>query len=69
MPRTNIPLDPCLNSIVRPPCAKCDGHMMFTGIVSGPAGVDIRTFECVSCDHLEKIAIKTDAMGWITFSG
>jgi hypothetical protein len=28
-----------------------------------------RTFECVSCDHLEKVAIKTDAMGWITFNG
>jgi hypothetical protein len=69
MPRIDIPLDPSLNSIVRPPCAKCDGQMMFTGIVSGPEGVDIRTFECVSCDHLEKVAIKTDAMGWITFSG
>lgn len=43
--------------------------MMFTGIVSGPEGVDIRTFECVSCDHLEKVAIKTDPTGWITFSG
>jgi hypothetical protein len=50
MPRIDIPLDPSLNSIVRPPCAKCDGQMMFTGIVSGPEGVDIRTFECVSCD-------------------
>ena len=69
MPRIDIPLDASLNSIVRPPCAKCDGQMMFTGIVSGPEGGDIRTFECVSCDHLEKVAIKTDAMGWITFSG
>jgi hypothetical protein len=39
--------------------------MMFTAIASGPAGVDARTFECVSCDYLEKVAVETDLMGWI----
>src|SRR5216684_15653 len=48
MPRTHIPLDPSLNSIMRPPCAKCDGQMMFTGIVSGPEGVDIRVCRAIT---------------------
>jgi hypothetical protein len=69
MPYTDVPPDPSLNSIVRPPCAKCDGQMIFTGIISGPVGVDVRTFECVSCNYLEKVAIETDQMGWIRFSG
>jgi len=50
MPHIDISLDPSLTSKQRPPCAKCDGQMMFTPIASGPAGVDARTFECVSCD-------------------
>ncbi len=42
--------------------------MMFTGIVSGATGVDIRTFECVSCDYLEKVVVEIDLTGWINFS-
>ena len=65
MPHIDISLDPSLTSKQRPPCTKCDGQMMFTAIASGPAGVDARTFECVSCDYLEKVAVETDLMGWI----
>jgi hypothetical protein len=42
--------------------------MMFTGIASGPAGFDLRTFECVLCDYTEEVAVKTNMMGWINSS-
>jgi hypothetical protein len=65
MPHTDISLDPSLNAIERPPCAKCDGQMMFTGMVAGPPGFDIRTFECVACDFVETVATGVKMIAWI----
>ena len=47
--------DPGLTDIERPPCPKCHGPMAFTGIMSGPNGFDIRTFECALCNSAEKV--------------
>jgi hypothetical protein len=43
--------------------------MMFTLMVSGPPGFDIRTFECIACDCVEKAATRTKMMGWIGSRG
>ena len=64
MPQPHI--DP---SLKRPLCPKCRGSMMFTYIPSGPAGFDLRTFECVMCSNIEKVDIETKMMGWINSSG
>jgi hypothetical protein len=56
MPHTGIVFDPSLAAIERPPCKKCEGQMMFTGMASGSVGFDIRTFECIACDYIEKVA-------------
>jgi hypothetical protein len=65
MSRTLISFDPSLTVIERPPCPNCRGSMMFTGIASGPAGFDLRTFECVLCDYTEEVAVKTNMTGRI----
>jgi hypothetical protein len=65
MSQTLISFDPSLAVIERPPCPNCKGPLMFTGIASGPAGFDLRTFQCVMCNYSEEIAVKTNMMGWI----
>jgi hypothetical protein len=55
MPHTDFSLDPspCCNRAPR--CPKCGKQMMFADSVSGPPGFDIRTFECIACDYVEKV--------------
>jgi hypothetical protein len=69
MPNTDISLDPGLAAVERPPGAKCDEPTMFSGMASGPPGFDIRTLEGIACDHIEKVAVKTNMMSWINSSG
>ena len=52
----------------RPPCTKCDEQMMFSVMISGPPGFDIRTFKCIACDHIEKVVVRTNMMNWINSS-
>jgi hypothetical protein len=42
---------------------------MLTGIVSGPPGFDIRTFECIACDFVETLAADRDIMAWVNSRG
>jgi hypothetical protein len=42
---------------------------MFTGMEWGPPGFDIRTFECMACDYVEKVTTGTKMMGWINSKG
>jgi hypothetical protein len=58
MPQSLI-ADPDFIEIERPPCPKCHGPMMFVGLVSGPDGVDIRSFECALCNCTEKVPVET----------
>ena len=52
--------DPGLSEIERPPCPKCHGPMTFTGMVLGPGGLDVRSFECNLCNCTEKVIVETD---------
>jgi hypothetical protein len=45
--------------IERPPCPKCHGPMMFTGLLSGPDGLEVRAFECSLCNCSEKVTVET----------
>ena len=43
--------------------------MMLLPIIPGRLKFDVRTFECVKCDHLEKLfpandPIQSDVLGW-----
>jgi hypothetical protein len=43
--------------------------MSLTSIRPGRMNFDARTFECVKCDHVEKVVVATDPMhnarGWL----
>jgi hypothetical protein len=53
------------------PCPKCQGPMVLARIMPGRINLDLRTFECVKCDHVEKILVAIDPMrssnglGWL----
>ena len=58
-----------LLAIERLRCEKCHARMMLVGIAPGPAGFELRTFDCSGCHHVENIAIASDPMrsgdvGW-----
>ena len=62
--------EPCLLPIRRPGCPKCEGRMMLLGIVPGPEGFELRTFECRKFDHsftntVAKDPMNTVSAGWI----
>jgi hypothetical protein len=51
--------DSDLIEIERPPCPKCHGPMTFIGVVLGSDGLYVRTFECISCNCIEKVTVVT----------
>jgi hypothetical protein len=56
MPLAHIRQDPSLLPTERPRCPKCQGgRMMLARIEPGPAGSDLRTFECPKCEHVHKV--------------
>jgi hypothetical protein len=57
MPQSLI-ADPVRIEIDRPPCPKCHGPMMFTGMVSKPDGLDVGTYECSLCNCTEKVTVE-----------
>jgi hypothetical protein len=59
-----------LLAIHRLHCPRCRTRMMLASISPGPAGFEIRTFDCSKCDHVEQVAIALDPMksgdvGWL----
>jgi hypothetical protein len=51
-------------------CPKCQGSMTLVRIKPGRLNFDLRTFECVNCNHVEKRLAAADpmrspeALGW-----
>ena len=60
-----------LSAIERPRCPACDrSRMKLSEVLLGPAGFDVRTFECQKCGHIRKMVISNDPMnsdvrGWL----
>jgi hypothetical protein len=52
------PAESSLISIERPLCPKCQARMMLARIEPGPAGSDLRTFECPKCEHIRKTLVE-----------
>lgn len=53
---------PSLTAIERPRCSNCQNRMNLARIAPGPRGVDIRTFECGKCQHVQILSVETDPM-------
>jgi hypothetical protein len=68
MPQPYSP-EPSLIAIERPRCPKCQTRMMLACIEPGPAGSDLRTFECSKCEHVHKALaedpMKSGTAGWL----
>jgi hypothetical protein len=58
MPNTDVPIDPGLTAMERSPCAKCDGQMMFPGMLSRAPGFVIRKFEGTACDRRRSMGVE-----------
>jgi len=69
MPDLNYTATIPLIAIESDVCPKCQGPMMLSRIMPGRLNFDSRTFECVKCNHVEKVLVATDPMhsdvlGW-----
>jgi hypothetical protein len=69
MSLSHVRPEPSLLPTERPRCPKCQGgRMMLAGIEPGPAGSDLRTFECPQCEHVHQVLVedplKSANTGW-----
>ncbi|MEA2830334.1 MAG: hypothetical protein QOF22_1082 [Bradyrhizobium sp.] len=58
MPKTYSSSRLPLSASDRPLCSKCDAKMSLV-LIARPSGFDIRTFDCVSCDHAHIVTVTT----------
>jgi hypothetical protein len=54
----------------RPMCTVCKHRMALGRVSPGERGFEDRTFECSTCERIEKVSVvvdpmKTDAVGWL----
>jgi len=47
-------------------CPKCLGPMVLTRIKPSRIGFELRTFQGVNCDHVDKVVSETHSMKWIS---
>jgi hypothetical protein len=57
-------------SILRPHCPSCQSEMALSRVLPRRATLDLRTFECGKCGHVEKVVadidpMKSNALGWL----
>lgn len=57
-------------SILRPHCPSCQSEMVLSRVLPRRAALDLRTFECGKCGHVEKVIadidpMKSSALGWL----
>lgn len=57
---TYQPRTPHSDSIVRPPCPKCQTQMRLFGIEPEKPGHETHSFECPACHHVEAVVAKLD---------
>jgi hypothetical protein len=57
-----LPTGPPLSPIERPRCSHCQTRTMLAGIAPGPAGYELRTFECPKCDRAQRTLVVSDPM-------
>jgi hypothetical protein len=57
-------------SIPRPHCPNCQSEMMLSRILPTRAALDLRSFECGKCAHVERVVVGVDpmeyALGWLS---
>ena len=66
MPSLAVLLDSSRIAIQSHTCPKCLGPMVLTRIKSSRIGFELRTFQGVNCDHVDKVVTETRSMKWIS---
>lgn len=66
-----LPTGPPLSAIERSRYPRCQTRTMLTGSAPGPAGYELRTFECPKCDRVQRTLVVSDPMsgdarGWLS---
>jgi hypothetical protein len=61
---------PPLSAIERPRCQDCQTRTNLVCIAAGPAGYELRTFECAKCGRVHRTLVVNDPMsgdakGWL----
>lgn len=63
MPNSHaLPTDPPLSAVERPRCTHCQARMNLARIAPGLAGYELRTFECVNCNRVQRTLVVTDPL-------
>jgi hypothetical protein len=47
-------------------CPRCLGPMILTRIKPSRIGSELRTFQGVNCDHVDKVVSETRSMKWMS---
>jgi hypothetical protein len=66
MPSLAVLFDPSRIAIQSHPCPKCLGPMVLTQIKPSRIGFELRTFQGVNCDHVDKVVTETHSMKWMS---
>jgi hypothetical protein len=66
MPSLEVLLDSSRIAIQPHRCPECLGPMVLTHIKPSRIGFELRTFEGVNCDHVDKVATETHSMKWMS---
>ena len=66
MPSLAVLLDSSRIAIQSHTCPKCLGPMVLTRIKPSRIGFELRTFQGVNCDHVDKVVSETHSMKWMS---
>ena len=66
MPSLAVLFDASRIAIQSHPCPKCLGSMILVRIKPSRIGFEMRTFQGVNCDHVDKVVAETKSMKWIS---
>ena len=66
MPSLAVLFDPSRIAILPHACPRCLGPMVLTRIKPSQIGFEMRRFQGVNCDHVEKIVAETYSRKWMS---
>ena len=66
MPSLAVLFDSSRIAIQPHPCPRCSGRMILTHIKPSRIGFELRRFEGVDCDHVDRVITETHSMMWIS---
>jgi hypothetical protein len=47
-----------MSMLHRPPCPRCKASTLPVRTTPGPSGFDIRTYECIACEHVHQRVVE-----------